>query len=298
MDHPSREIEARLEHLVGRRARTWTRVHSGYAPTARWVVGLADGGSVFVKAGTTPSTDEALRKEHPNLAYLAAYDLAPDVVAWEDGEPPILVLEDLSRAHWPPPWTAEQIKRVMATLERVARIPPPPWLGGAEALREPLSGWAHVKEDPGPFLSLGVASAGWLKDALPVLAEAEAKAKAVFSGSTLVVGDALVHLDVRSDNICFAGDRTVLIDWNHAAVGNPALDRAFFAPTLPLDGAGEPDQVCDDEPELAALFVGAMAKGLGRPPEPGLEKVAQLRIDAVRASLPWAARLLGLPPPE
>jgi thiamine kinase-like enzyme len=41
-----------------------------------------------------------------------------------------------------------------------------------------------------------------------------------------LAGKDLLHIDLRSDNICFAGDRTLLIDWNLACHGNGLLDLA------------------------------------------------------------------------
>lgn len=61
------------------------------------------------------------------------------------------------------------------------------------------------------FVSLGLCSLEWLETALPVLMEAEKDA--------VLDGKELVHLDIRSDNICFVGDRVVLVDWNWELVG-------------------------------------------------------------------------------
>lgn len=78
-------------------------------------------------------------------------------------------------------------------------------------------GWREIGADPAGFLSLGFASAAWLSRALPRLIEAEQAIR--------LDGDALVHMDIRSDNLCFHGDRTLLVDWNWARRGNPAYDR-------------------------------------------------------------------------
>ena len=60
----------------------------------------------------------------------------------------------------------------------------------------------------------------WFDRALPTLLAAADPAP--------LKGDQLLHLDVRSDNMCFAGDRTVFVDWNNTCVGNAAVDVAFF----------------------------------------------------------------------
>ena len=74
--------------------------------------------------------------------------------------------------------------------------------------------------------------ARWLAEALPRLKQASADCD--------LGGDALLHMDVRSDNLCIRGDRAVLVDWNHACVGNPLLDSVAWAPSLRTEGGPEP----------------------------------------------------------
>ena len=56
-------------------------------------------------------------------------------------------------------------------------------------------------------------------------------------------GEAFLHLDVRSDNICIADGRAVLVDWNWASLGNPRVDLAFWLPSLSHEG-GPPRPSC------------------------------------------------------
>lgn len=43
----------------------------------------------------------------------------PRLLGWHDeDERPVIALEDLSDAHWPPPWDVEQVDAVLACLER------------------------------------------------------------------------------------------------------------------------------------------------------------------------------------
>jgi thiamine kinase-like enzyme len=41
-------------------------------------------------------------------------------------------------------------------------------------------------------------------------------------------GTTLVHGDLRDDNLGFAGDRVVLIDWDLATAGTPTVDFAWY----------------------------------------------------------------------
>ncbi|MDQ3766134.1 MAG: aminoglycoside phosphotransferase family protein, partial [Actinomycetota bacterium] len=110
-------------------------------------------------------------------------------------------------------------------------------------------------------------------------------------------GDELVHADVRSDNLCFMGPRTVLVDWNWAARGNGSFDAAAWASSLGAEGGPPPAEVLPDEPELAAMLCGYFASRAGlEPPSPG-SLVREIQLIQLRAALPWAGDLLVLPPP-
>lgn len=105
-----------------------------------------------------------------------------------------------------------------------------------EDLRDELHGWTEVARDAGPFLALGLCSSQWLERALPRLNEA--------SGGAILAGDDFVHCDVWSDNICFEGGRTLLIDWNSAWVGNSAIDVADGFPAFTGKEAPPPPRSC------------------------------------------------------
>ncbi len=152
---------------------------------------------------------------------LGARPWLPEVRGWLDGEHPILVLEDLSTASWPPPWDRARVDAVLGTLAALAEVAPPaelPKLADGEA---PDDGWHDVLAHPGAFLALGLCSPGWLDDAGPILCDAAAGAP--------LAGFSVVHGDVRSDNLCLRDDNALLLDWNLASVGNPRIRRRLLA---------------------------------------------------------------------
>jgi aminoglycoside phosphotransferase (APT) family kinase protein len=109
-----------------------------------------------------------------------------------------------------------------------------------------------------------------------------------------LAGAALVHGDVRSDNVCFVGDRTVLVDWAGARRGHPQHDLATALSTLPLEGGPDPFDVLPDGGSWAAYHAGLCARRAYREttaPE-WLRKVLA-RIAAI--CLGWAARSRDLP---
>lgn len=281
---PSPLIVERVTRHLGARPREWTAVRGGDTAAARWVVRFGGGRSAFTKMGTDAETASALRVEWTVYSHVTAPFL-PAVLGWDEdagGDAPILLLEDLSGAYWPPPWRPGQVERVLALLDQVAATRPPPGLIALESLREGLRGWPRVAADPAPFLALGLCSAAWLEAALPALLRAEATAP--------LGGESLLHLDVRSANVCFAGERVLLLDWSNACRGNPRMDIAFWLLNLRGEGGPEPDEILPDEPGLAAILGGHLAARASSLPQ------TQRRYLGV--ALPWAARALGLPRPS
>ena len=181
-------------------------------------------------------------------------------MAWHDRDGvTALVLEDLSDAHWPPPWRDGDIAALRATLADVAGTPPPAGLPMLESMREELAGWPLVQDDPEPFLALGLCSLEWLRRALPALLEAELEAE--------LDGDQLVHLDVRSDNVCIRDGRAILIDWNWACVGNAAIEFATTLPSIHVEGGPHPRELAPPGPSRSSLSPPATsARTPGLPP--------------------------------
>jgi hypothetical protein len=278
----------RIEQIMGMRPVASRPVEAGYSLAGRWVVRFADGRSAFAKVGMTVDTASWLRTEYRFYSRVVATYL-PTLYGWADGEEPILLLEDLSGAFWPPPWSRERVDAVLRTLATVAATPPPPGLPALASSRGRLASWTEVADDPAPFLSLRLCSAAWLEAALPSLLAADAAA--------ILEGDGLVHLDVRSDKLCFADDRVVLVDWNLACRGNPRVDVAAWLPSLAAEGGPDPMMIMPDEPALAALMCGFFAARAGLPPPEGAPRVRGVQLSQLKRALPWAAASLGLPPP-
>jgi hypothetical protein len=291
MEEPSESLVRRIEALVSpRRPVGWRRVRRGYTPAERWVVQLDDGSSCFLKIGVDQMTAGWLRDEHNLYSRLDASFL-PRLAGWDDdgGAAPVLALEDLSDAHWPPPWTETNVAWVRETLASVrataADFVPSIRVYGRSHLTE---GWLTVRQNPALFLSLGLCSSEWLQHAAIRL---DARSRNAPLG-----GRDLVHLDIRSDNLCFAGDRVVIVDWNHACRGNGLIDLAFWLPSLHAEGGPPPEASLPDAPDWAALVSGFFAARAGLPLIPSAPQVREIQLFQLRTALPWAVRALGLPP--
>lgn len=283
-------IEQRIAELAGQPVVSVDDIAGrGYTPARRLHCTFADGSTAFAKVAVNEGTAEWLAAEHVVYAQVEA-DFLPRFLGYDPGDPPLLLLEDLSEAHWPPPWTDGSIAAVNGVLDKLATLWPPQGVPSVEVYRDELtSGWRLVEQDPGPFLSFGLCSAPWLADVLPALHDSVARAP--------IAGESLLHFDVRSDNVAIAGDRAVLVDWNWACIGNPLFDRAAWAPSLRVEGGPPPEELVPDcPPGYPALLAGFWAARVGLPPPPGAAPgLRDLQLAQLEVVLPWAVRALRLP---
>lgn len=275
---------ARAERVLDRKAATWERVISrGYSINEHWSVGFADGGRAFLKLGSVDPSPQWVREEHHVYACVRG-PFMPELLGFEDGGEPLLVLEDMHpAARWPPPWEHGDIDAVLAALHEIAAAPVDGDLPRLAA--EEWPGWTHIARDPAAFLSTGVASPAWLERSLPALLDAAERAP--------LSGEALVHCDVRSDNLCIRDGRAVLLDWNHARIGNSGFDIAFWLPSLELEGGPAPDGFGVNE--FAVVVAGFFASRAGLPPPEGAPRVRGFQRAQLEVALPWTCRVLGLP---
>jgi hypothetical protein len=264
----------------------------GQTNAPHWLVELPSGVCAFVKAARGDETASWIRDEHLFYSRMRGASFVPRMLGWhDDGERPVLALEDLSDARWPPPWTREDVDQVLECLAEVAGSTPPPDLPLAVDSQFDFQGWIEIEDDPAPFLALGLCSPSWLEAALPTLRFATEIAP--------LAGSSLLHFDVRSDNICLHDGRAVLIDWNFACIGNPLADVVFWLPSLHAEGGPRPEEIVPDgAAELAALIAGYFASHAARPEILEAPHVRSLQLRQARTALPWAARALDLPPPD
>lgn len=133
---PPDSLVARVQRLVAPlRPLAWTPAERGYTPAQRWVVQLSNGTSAFVKGAVDEATAQWLRTEHRVYSTIEASFL-PEFLGWDGGgSNPVLLLEDLSAAYWPPPWRPGDADLVLLALARV-HATPPPGLGPCPRSRE------------------------------------------------------------------------------------------------------------------------------------------------------------------
>jgi len=285
MSRPAPDIVARVERLLGWTPETWRPVHGGYTPTARYAV--SDGKrSGFVKISTTEMTAWQMNREIAAYAGISGRFVPEVLGADPDSQVPILIIEDLSAATWPPPWTDKLVHQVLDTIAEMHATPSTLPHGGLLEGRD--AGWPSVAEDPKPFLSLGLVTPAWLDGALPTLVAAEQSAQ--------LAGGALTHLDLRSDNLCLTPSGIKLIDWAEACRSAPDIDLGFFLPSLAYEQGPLPDSIVPNRPDIAAVVSGFFAARAGLPIIENAPFVRRVQREQLSTALPWAIRALELPP--
>ena len=293
MPRMSDEVDReRIHRAAGKRPETLAPAAGHGAPSnRRWLATFTDGTTAFAKIAAFDYTAEWLRLERANYEALAGGGYLPRMLGWDDdGEFPTLLLEDLSGATWPPPWTTGTIGAVQEALRQIQATLPPEGVneqfGEMFDIRE---GWLPLRADPTRALDLGVFNGSWL-DAWGETLERAADA-------TMLDGDVFLHGDVRSDNLCFVDGRAVLVDWNWACLGAPVLDLAAWLPSLHHEGGPPPWELLPDHGELASLLAGFFLEHAGRPPISQAPHVRQLQLDQGRVALAWACRELEIESP-
>jgi thiamine kinase-like enzyme len=285
-DMPRRELISRIEKLVGAKVESYRRVEGGYSPALRLLCRTARA-EFFVKVGVTPSSSGNLNREIRAYKCLSG-DFMPRLLAWEHHESePVLIIEDLSAHHWPPPWDERQIELTLAQIDALHNT-----AAALETYAEVhgthYGNWKLVADDPEPFLSLKVADARWLVSALPGLMRCEEDCP--------TAGNSLTHWDLRSDNICLTERQAKFIDWNGACLSNPRLDLGFWLPSLAYEAGLKPEKILPDAPEVAAWVSGFFAARAGLPEIVDAPRVRTVQRRQLATALPWAVRALGLPP--
>ena len=282
---PSDELIDQLTQQLGVPPSGFEQVIGGYTAADRWRCN-AGSDRVFVKQATTEITAEMLHRE---LASYRALDLPmmPAFIAGsDDPKAPYLVIEDLSDATWPPPWTPARVEKVLQSIQDMHQTKPPNGFAKYRDIQNLAKNfWETVAADPKPFLGLGLMSGQALTEVLPDLIAA--------SDDCEFDGQSVCHWDLRSDNMCISDQGVVLIDWAEACASCPVTDLAAWLPSLAYEGGPLPDEILPDAPEAAAWVAGYFAARAGLPTIPDAPRVRQVQKAQLSTALPWALRAIA-----
>lgn len=288
---PPEEVRRLVEHVL-EPVDEWSRAAGvGYTGATKWLV-RSRGRRAFVKAAADSGELAGLRNECAVLLSLGSPHLPRVYGAHVDGpEVGVLVLEDLSAATWPPPWS-DDLDGLAAEIRTLHALPVP---DGLKSYATPtLRRWPAIERAPGDVLALGLFDESWLARHGDVLAAAEAEAR--------LEGTELVHCDLGAPNLCFvAGRGVVVVDWAEAGAGNGTWDLVVLGTEVRYTTGGARRLVVPDAGPMLAFQAGSWAREAASPPPDWAVDGAGLR-DIQRAlartALAWACEELGLPPPH
>lgn len=272
----------------------------GFSPGVAARVRLADGRRAFIKAisGTAYPQSVAFYRDEAAVAACLPPAVPAARLLWstDDGDWVVLAFEAVD-GHPPTlPWRTDELARIFAALTDLAAIPAPdnlPALG--DRLR--MDHWRELAGGD-PRRS---AVDPWVREHLAELADLES------GWPSATAGDALVHCDMRADNVLLTADRVVFVDWPGAVRGAPWFDLLGMLPSVGMQGGGDPAQLFAAHPLGAAADPTAVTTALAAltgyfigqsllPPPPGLPRVRQFQAAQGHVTLPWLQRRLAADP--
>lgn len=272
----------------------------GFSPGTADRIRTAGGRKVFVKAVSpdqNPDSPDLLRREADHLDVLStASSLVPRPVGrYDDGYWIALIMEEIDGYCPSVPWSGEHVGAAMTALADLADDLTPSPITGLETARDGLeslfAGWRRLRDQPHEALD------PWLAAHLDELAERSETAL------DELVGDTVVHLDVRADNLLVRSTGSVVVvDWPWAVVGPRWLDRFLLMINVDLYGGHDPDDLVDRHlPEVDPTVITGCLAGMcafftdaGRQPSvPGLPTLRAFQQAQAVSTTAWLRRRLG-----
>jgi aminoglycoside phosphotransferase (APT) family kinase protein len=291
-------IRAAIEGRLGDRVVESRTQRGGFSPGLAARLRTSNGRRVFVKAvgeESNPDSPAMHRREAEVVAALPREAPVPRHLWTNDEDGWVVVcFEDVDGRQPAQPWRDEELRLVMAALERLHTVlTPAPIVGAtaADALATKIKGWGELLESPDPQLDK------WAARNLPRLARLEAEAPAAASGKTLL------HFDVRADNLLLAEDKVYFVDWPHARVGAPFVDWVALAPAVSMQGGPQPerllrevslgDATTGEVDAVLAAVAGYFVADSRRPPPPGLPTLRSFQAAQGEVAVAWLRERTG-----
>jgi aminoglycoside phosphotransferase (APT) family kinase protein len=243
-----RHVRTRIAELAGTQVTAEIGATTGFSPGFAAVLELADGSQAFVKAVSAeqnPESPDLARREIQVAGALPPGVPAPKLLWSHDDGEWVVVGFDVVHGRAPEqPWRPEELTQVLDALTLIADAQPQPSPALPrydEAMAATFSGWRSILRTA----SAAQIAAAIEGDELSAWAVGHLDQLAVWEqdGLRAIAGDALVHGDLRADNIILDGALTWFIDWPHAALGAPWADLAFMLPSVAMQGGGDPQTI-------------------------------------------------------
>jgi len=287
-------VHAWVDATLGSAVVRATTQAGGFSPGVAARLECADGARAFVKAVSAEVNAESvtLHRREAEVLRLLPDDLpVPRLLASYDENPwLVLLIEDVDGAQPRLPWSDDELDRVLDLARAVTEVTGLGLRTFADHLAD-WRGWAALAAADGP-------ADEWSRGHLDALIALECEAE------DAVVGDHLLHLDLRADNVLLGPERDWLVDWPWASAGAPWVDVAVAAIPVTMQGGPAPEEVLrrsglvgsgDDAGVTAviAAFAGLMAHRCSLPPPPGIPTVREFQAAQGRIALDWLRERTG-----
>jgi serine/threonine protein kinase len=293
-------VQAAVEGALGSPVVEARSQIGGFSPGTADRVVLADGRRAFVKSVSAGLNDVSVQMHRDEARYLAAlpeHAPAPRLLGALETDGWITLLIDDVDGHQPElPWRSADVVRVADALRELHEAGPvaPAAVDRhfAETHDDLFDAWAVVAERSPDDLH------PWCTERLDALVAREVVAPEHVSG------EALLHCDVRSDNVLIRPDGSVvLVDWAWCCRGAPWLDPALLLLSVVVQEAEDPqsierllgDPLLADAPrehvESALLsFLGMFERRSREAPPPGLPTLRPWQKHCADALRGWLAQ--------
>jgi aminoglycoside phosphotransferase (APT) family kinase protein len=210
----------------------------GFSPGFAGVATFADGSRLFLKvmsATRDPWSIDLNRREAQILATLPADVSAPRLQWTLEFEEWLVLATDVIDGEHPVPGDSGQRTALWSAFSELARVAAPSDLPTFhDHFADLFTKWQTLADDPDRderLAALGEAGE-WVRANLPRLVQWEVE------GIEASKGDALVHGDLRADNILLTQDGATIVDWPWATRGARWLDFAGYLPSHEMNGGG------------------------------------------------------------
>jgi aminoglycoside phosphotransferase (APT) family kinase protein len=217
----------------------------GFSPGAKARVRTGKGGRAFVKALSMDRDSPSVRlyrNEAVVMPYLPVDLPVPRLLdVYDDGNWVALVYEDIDGRPPAIPWRRDELDRVAGAIADLgAALDPSPWPDAptfADVNAGVMQAWRDLATSPPSNLDT------------PVRRMIDRLAAEEVDLGEVVRGEALLHDDIRSDNLLLTPDgRVVFVDWGMPCKGAVWLDLMMFALTPDLYEGADPDVLVRNHP--------------------------------------------------
>ena len=296
-------VVARIEGRAGSAVASAAGSEFGFSPGFAGVVNFADGSRVFLKvmSGVRDPWSIAMNRREVEVLSVLPSEISAPALLWtvEEGDWLVLAAEAVEGEHPRPAENPHHAAAIWDGLSHLATVRAPANLPAFHDYQaDVFTQWATLAE--APDRAERIATFGghgeWIAEHLDDLVAWERE------GIEVSKGDALVHGDLRDDNLLLVGERLMIVDWPHASRGAPWIDLVGYLPSFEMFGGGIASEAFRAHPlskgvtgaeerALVAGLAGYFTVGATDPPMPALPGLREFQRAQAVPALNWLRRL-------